>query len=197
MGSDFSKCFDIEPSQSLQPFDHNFKKHKEIELEVKPEPNQSKQKSNNEYKFTPDPSAPGFDFKGYHRLYIIELKPVNILIPDNHICVKYGRGSKHRPIESAKDFIKHYPYRIHVFSFDDKQVTIDKENKIKIYNKKAYQPGIKIGSGQKHDSTETLMLTNASFTKLLEFMKINCNNYGSWNFRMWYDTCGEIQYTYS
>lgn len=194
MGSDFSKCFDVEPSQ---PFDHGFKKHDKMEFEVKSEPNKKKQKSNREYKFTPDPNAPGFHFKGSHRLYVIELKPTNILIPDNHACIKYGQGNKHRPIESAKDFIKHYPCRIHVFSFNDKQTVIYKEDKIKKYNRSNYQSGIKIGSGPKHDSTETLMLTNESFTKLLEFMKKDCNKYGTWNFRMWYDTCGEIQYTYN
>lgn len=148
-------------------------------------------------KFINDPNAPGYNFRGYHRLYVIELNPNTVEIPFDHVCIKYGRGSKHRPINSAKDFIKHKPYKMHVFSFNDKQVTIDKENKIKRYNASKQQPGIKIGSGNNiHDSTETLMLDNASFDKLLLFIQRGCINYNTWNMKMWYLSGGTVNYKF-
>lgn len=143
-----------------------------------------------------DPDVPGFNFGGHYRLYVVELKPKDVDVPDGHVCIKYGRGNKYRPLDSAADFIKHRPYKIHVFSFDDEQETIDKENKVKKFNKKRYQPGIKIGTKGGHDSVETLLIDNESFGKLLSFMKKECNDNDSWNFKMWYTKTGDIRYKY-
>lgn len=148
-------------------------------------------------KFINDTNAPGYNFKGYHRLYVIELNPNIIGVPFDHVCIKYGRGNKHRPINSAVDFIAYKPYKMHVFSFDDKQVTVDKESRIKRYNVSKYQSGIKIGSGNNiHDSTETLTLDNASFDKLLTFMKKGCINYDTWDMKMWYLNKNTIKYKF-